>query len=395
MTPRLDRRDFLQRTGMVGAVAALGWWNPGRGVSGVFAADTAEPALIARTETPYNAEPPLSTLTEHWLTPLERFFIRSHGNVPAIKPEEFRLSISGMVEHPQSFTLAQLIERFPRTSTVATMTCAGNRRSEFAAVKKAPGVQWEAGAIGNAVWSGIRLADVLRAVGVTPEAKHVWFEGLDTVTDKNESFPFGGSVPLDKAFGDPPVLLATHMQKEPLRPEHGYPIRAVVPGFIGARSVKWLSKILVSDQPSTNHFQADTYKILPEDQPGRLAITPPIHEHILNSAITSVKAGTALPAGRTTVRGYALAGGVVDRTVTHVEVSVDDGKSWTLAKFDEPARPLCWVFWSADVTVTNDTRELLVRAVDSSGSTQPREMQWNVKGYQLNSWHRVPLKRGS
>ena len=196
-----------------------------------------------------------------------------------------------MVEKPMTISLAELMARFPKASTTATLTCAGNRRSEFAAIKKVGGIQWHAGAIGNAEWQGIRLADVLKFVGVKADAKHVWFEGRDEVAEKGETFPFGGSIPLEKAQLTTPTgatLLATEMNGKPLTPSHGFPLRTIVPGFIGARSVKWLHKITVSDRPSPNHFVADVYKLVPEDNAELIAKTLPIYEFILNSVICSV-----------------------------------------------------------------------------------------------------------
>src|SRR5262249_8853891 len=154
-----------------------------------------------------------------------------------------------------------------------TLTCAGNRRSEFQGPKIA-GVPWGPGAIGNAAWSGISLAALLRRAGIREGAKHVWFEGADEIVDKSDTYPFGGSIPLDKALaGDdraPAALLATKMNDKPLTAEHGFPLRGVVPGFIGARSVKWLKTIVVSDRPSPNHYLAAAYKVIKEETPAAL-----------------------------------------------------------------------------------------------------------------------------
>ncbi|MEI8021251.1 MAG: molybdopterin-dependent oxidoreductase, partial [Schlesneria sp.] len=191
---QLSRRDLLRH----GSVCVLAW-SIG---SGVGRSQEAPPnpvgsaGLIARQTTPFNGEPPLNKLVENWITPVDSFFVRSHGNVPEIARTDLKLTIDGMVEKPLTFTVAELMERFPKAKTTATLTCAGNRRSEFAAIKKVGGIQWEAGAIGNAEWQGIRLADVLKFVGVKAEAKHVWFEGRDEVVEKNVTFSFGGSIPL-------------------------------------------------------------------------------------------------------------------------------------------------------------------------------------------------------
>jgi sulfite oxidase len=353
--------------------------------------------LITRQEKPFNAEPPLSRLVENWITPVNSFFVRSHGTVPTLDAKDLTLSIDGLVEKPIILKLAELIERFPAATTTATLTCAGNRRSEFAAIKKVGGVQWDAGAIGNAEWQGIRLVDVLKSVGVKPEAKHVWFEGRDQVTEKNETFPFGGSIPIAKAMDTTATgasLLATQMNGKPLTPHHGFPLRNIVPGFIGARSVKWLHKITVADRPSPNHFVADVYKLVPEENAELIARTTPIYEFLLNSAICVPSAGAAVRGDQLTVKGFALTNGTTGRKVQQVDVSTDGGATWKPAKVTSPVRDYCWVLWTADVRVTDATTSLLVRATDSSGEAQPEKCPWNYKGYQFNGWHKVNLTRG-
>lgn len=177
---------------------------------------------------PFNAEPALEKLIANWITPETDFFIRSHGAVPTIDADGFTLSIQGLVDRPSEFTLSQLSQRFPAASTTATLTCAGNRRVEFNRVKKVGGVQWDAGAIGNAEWGGIHLSDLLKSVGIQTGARHVWFEGRDQIAEKGETFPFGGSIPLEKAISDttatPGCLLASTMNGKPLTAHHGFPL---------------------------------------------------------------------------------------------------------------------------------------------------------------------------
>ncbi len=353
--------------------------------------------LIARQAVPFNGEPPLNKLVENWITPVDSFFVRSHGNVPEIAAKDLKLTIDGMVDKPMTFTVAELMERFPKAKTTATLTCAGNRRSEFAAIKKVGGIQWEAGAIGNAEWQGIRLADVLKFVGVKAEAKHVWFEGRDEVVEKNIAFPFGGSIPIEKAqvtTATGSSLLATEMNGKPLTPSHGFPLRTIVPGFIGARSVKWLHKITVADRPSPNHFVADVYKLVPEDNAELIAKTSPIYEFTLNSVICVPTQGSSVSGNQINVKGFALTNGTTGRSVQKIEVSADGGQSWKAAKVTSSVSDYCWVLWSAEIPLTETTTSLVVRATDTSGETQPEKNPWNYKGYQFNGWHRVNLKRG-
>ena len=390
----LSRRDLLSR-GTVGILALT--FAPRGSASRVRAADPDVSAnLITRQASPYNAEPPLPKLIENWITPVNSFFVRSHGDVPVPDANELTLTIDGLVDKPLTLKLAELLDRFPAATATATLTCAGNRRSEFSAVKKVGGVQWDAGAIGNAEWQGVRLADVLKAAGVKADAKHVWFDGLDQITEKDVTFFFGGSIPLDKALAagaTGSTLLATRMNGQPLTPAHGFPLRTVVPGYIGARSVKWLHKITVADRPSPNHYVADVYKLVPEENAELIAKTPPIYEFALNSAICLPAAGAAVRGDRLTVKGFALTNGTTGRSVQKIEVSADGGKSWTAAKVTSPLRDYCWVLWTADVPVTDQTDSLVVRATDSNGEAQPEKCPWNYKGYQFNGWHTVNLKR--
>ena len=330
------------------------------------------------------------------MTPVNSFFVRSHGTVPAIDPKQFTLKVEGLVDKPLSISLAELIERFPAASTTATLTCAGNRRSEFAAIKKVSGVQWEAGAIGNAEWLGVRLVDLLKHVGVKAGAKHVWFDGSDVITEKNETFSFGGSIPIEKSLvttATGATLVATQMNGQALTAAHGFPLRTVVPGFIGARSVKWLNKITVSDRPSPNHYVADVYKLVPEENAELIAKTSPIYEFMLNSAVCLPASGANLNGDRVTVKGFALTNGATGRSIKLVEVSADGGQTWVPAKVTSPVRDFCWVLWSADVPLTSKTDSLIVRATDSSGEIQPQVSPWNYKGYQFNGWHKISVKR--
>jgi sulfite oxidase len=389
-----SRRDFLRSLCAAGFSLGLG----SREIAGLFADEpSAQPAgkrLVVRSANPFNAEPPLDRLAEDWITPLESFYVRNHGETPRLEVDGYKLSVEGLVDRPLRLSLAELGERFPAYKATATLTCAGNRRSEFTG-KKIGGVQWGAGAIGNADWSGVSLASVLRHAGIQAGAKHVWFEGADVIVDKAESYPFGGSIALDKALaaGDrrTQALLATKMNDKALTAEHGAPLRAVVPGFIGARSVKWLKKIVVSDRPSPNHYLAAAYKLIAEETPAAIAAAEPLYEFAINSVICQPSADSAVSAGALEVHGYALPAGGEGRTIRRVELSVDGGNSWIAAKLISPVQEFCWALWSVDVSITAPTERLLVRATDSAGQTQPREMPWNAKGYQYNAWHQVKL----
>ena len=342
-----------------------------------------------------NAEPALPDLAAEWITPTDLFYIRSHAPAPKLDLKLFRLKIEGLVHKPMSISLQELTERFPSMSVVATMTCAGNRRYEHSKVKKVGGVQWEEGAIGNARWGGVRLSDVLKAAGLKPEAKHVWFDALDEIHLKGKTFGFGGNVPIEKAMADtksmPGTLLCTQMNGKPLTPDHGFPLRTVVPGYIGARSVKWLGRIVISNRPSPNHYVADNYKLFTDGDKLEIAEKGAIYNHPLNSVICTPPAGAKLKSGTVRITGYALPPGRPGRTIARVELSADNGRTIVPAKITSANREYCWVLWSADVPVSPKTKRLIVRCIDSAGNTQPARVAWNRKGYMYNAWHRLPV----
>lgn len=391
MNAPITRRSYLKYGVATVALSSVALTRDNRVIA---QQDVSDQELITRTEKPYNAEPPLGKLVERWLTPTPLFFVRNHGTAPKFDLKGYTISVDGMVDRPQSFAVTELTEKFGMFSVTATLTCSGNRRTEFNRVKKVPGVQWDAGAIGNAEWRGVRLSHLLKTVGVQSGAKHVWFEGRDEVTDKGETFPFGGSIPLEKALADtdavPGCLLAMTMNGQPLTVNHGFPIRTIVPGYIGARSVKWLSKITLSDRPSPNHFLAHAYKLITEDTPAALDAAPPVYEFLLNSIICSPKAGSMVK-DQLTVKGVALPSGRAGCQVKRVELSTDGGETWTSAKFTSPVREYCWVHWMAELPVNAKLASVLVRAVGSDDEVQPRETPWNMKGYQYNGWHKVDV----
>lgn len=392
-----DRREFLRRAGVAGAGLAVAPWLSGNR-SSATAAENNSGDMIVHTQVPLNSEPKLNVLTNSWITPVESFYVRSHAPNPKIDPSSFRLTVEGLVGNPLSISLAELNGTFESTSIVCTMTCAGNRRSEHSLVKPVGGVPWKAGAIGNARWSGVRLSDVLKKAGLKENAKHVWFEGLDEISKGGGIIPFGASIPVSKAMtgkeGLPGALLTTKMNDQPLTPDHGAPLRGVVPGYIGARSVKWLGKIVVSDRPSPNHYVATAYKLVREGSPIEWAESGPLYRFPLNSVICSPEPNSKIAPGKVGVSGYAYPSGNPGTTIAKVEVSADDGRRWTTAKITSPLRENCWVLWKADVKVSSSASELTVRATDSRGDTQPENANWNLKGYMFNGWYHVPVDAG-
>lgn len=344
--------------------------------------------LIVHGETPYNAEPPLDRLRAAYRTAADDFYVRSHGDLPEIEADGYRFTVDGAGSTALKLSLHDLQSRFPQVTVTATMQCAGNRRADMRAVAPVSGDPWDGGAIGTADWTGVRLGDVLREAGIDAGADlHVAFESHDTV----EGHPYGASIPLAKALA-PETLLAYAMNGAPLLPEHGFPLRAVVPGFAGVRSPKWLKRITVQDHPSDNPIQAGDYKLFPSDVTAETA--DPAEGHTintmpLNAVICEPSRGTSLKAGSNSIKGYAICG---DRAVVRVDVSGDGGRTWARAALEHDTRaPFAWTFWTIDLDLPAGEHELAVRAWDEAGQTQPAapDDTWNYKGYLSAAWHRV------
>ena len=180
------------------------------------------PGVMVRQEEPFNAETPLNLLRRDFVTPRELFYVRNHGSLPAVDPATYRLTVSGLAERPLELSLEQLKGEFPRVEMVATLYCAGNRRRELAEVRAMPEkIPWDAGAAGNALWAGAPLCEVLHSAGISEEARHVAFTGLDKEEESGTGTNYGGSIPVEKGKSED-VLLAYEMNGEPLAPEHGF-----------------------------------------------------------------------------------------------------------------------------------------------------------------------------
>ncbi len=356
--------------------------------------ETTRADMIVHEQEPYNAEPRRSALAAHLVTPVGTFYSRNHGPVPQVEVGAWRLQVEGLVDHPTSFSLADLQEAFPAHEVTATLQCAGARRADLLAVRDIPGeAPWGPGATSTARWVGVRLADVLGRCGLAPGAAHVGFEAPDRSSGLVEEVRYGGSIPLGKAQG-PEVLLAWAMNGEALTPLHGAPVRVVVPGWIGARSVKWVERVVVSSDPSANYYQAKAYRLLPQEADPDVLVAGAgfaLGPVALNCDLLSPEPGAVVEAGVQSLRGYAYAGD--DRAVERVDVSTDGGRTWAQAALQQDDGPWAWCLWSCDVELSAGVTEVVVRAWDSTGALQPRSPAdvWNPKGYVNNSWARASL----
>lgn len=349
--------------------------------------------LIVHSAKPLNAEPPLDRLRSAFVTNTADFYIRSHGNLPEIDAAEHTVHVTGKVQQSLALSVADIKSRFTSRVVMAVLQCAGNRRADMQQVEKTAGDPWASGAIGNAEWTGVSLADILRAAGA-PEGNelHVAFDALDIAENEGaKNAPYGVSIPMSKAMsGD--VLLAWAMNGEPLTVEHGAPLRIVVPGYAGVRSVKWVGEIRVQDKPSGAFQQAKDYHLFPPDMRKKtqdLTRGVAINEMPLNAAICEPAAGSNLKVGKITIRGYAIA---TDRAITRVDVSMDGGRHWRQATIeDHDNGRWSWTFWHMTLDIPAGEHELVVRAWDAAGQTQPAQPDdtWNFKGYLSAAWHRA------
>lgn len=371
------------------------------------------PALHINNLKPFNAEPPPELLSDSFITPSAIFFKRNHLPVPQVDAASYQLHIEGLPGGVLTLSLEELKTRFPKHTITATLQCAGNRRSEMNKVKQVKGLNWGIAAISNATWGGARLRDVLLAAGYSPDvaqrAFHVQFEGLDKdVTGTT----YGASIPLNKAVNEEgDVLLAYEMNGQDIPPDHGYPVRAVVPGTVGARNVKWLGKIIVSAEESSSHWQQNDYKGF---SPGTdwdtvdFKSAPAIQELPIQSAITVPTDGAVVDRSseEVTVKGYAWSGG--GREVVRVDVSLDGGKTWQVAQMRSsekgqapgpsppPGRAWAWKLWEVTAPLPAEAQELEIvcKAVDNSYNMQPDTVPpiWNLRGVLSNAWHRVKVE---
>lgn len=318
------------------------------------------------------------------ITPVGMHYVLIHFDVPLIDPVNWRLRVAGLADHPHDFTLSELKHRERRTIPV-TMECAGNGRSRM---EPRPMSQpWDQGGIGTAEWTGTPLAPILLEAGLAPEAAELVFTGADRGVQGGSEHQYARSLSLADAMADD-VLLAYEINGQPLPPQHGYPLRLLVPGWYGMTSVKWLESIEAVATPFEGYQQAVAYRFTqgPEEQGEpvqrirvRALMAPPgIPEFMTRTRI--LKAGPVLLQGR----AWSGAG-----EVERVEVSVDG--QWAEAHLEPAAGPYAWRAWTFPWVAAQGSHELACRATDSSGTMQPDEPEWNYQGMANNAVQRMTV----
>jgi sulfite oxidase len=403
------RRDFVRHVGQAGMLSVLG----GPLLSSTVFAQAAQPAAPSAPAAPPpvpgtvpNAtvmaqkdavvkvltEMPLtaSTVAEHYhdaVTPTSRMFIRNNLLTPEVDAATHKLSIAGLVDKPLELELGEL-KRMRPVTVQAMLECAGAGRTGYQPVPR--GTPWPAaGGFGCPRWTGVRLGDLLKSAGVKPEAVHVAFFGADFSAVATAP-PVVRSIPMSKAM-EPNTLIVWEINGEPLPPIHGYPLRALVPGWAGSASIKWLKRIEVLDAPFKGTYMDDSYRmprhpVAPgEKMPTETVVT---EAWPVKSIITSPASSAKVRQGQTVViEGKAWAG---DNAITKVEISTDEGLTWQNARLARQGDKYAWRQFSYNWKAARPGfTTFLARATDSKGNAQPMVATWNPLGYYWNGIHRI------
>lgn len=345
--------------------------------------------LIIREHEPENLEWPFSSLSG-FITPADQFFVRSHFPVPALTQRGWRLRVEGLVKKEVEIGYDDLISMPSRTVT-AVLECAGNSRIFLE--PKAAGVQWELGAVGNAEWTGVSLRAVLERAGVRSGAVDVILEGADEGEILKEprspgKIRYARSLPLEKAM-DKEVLLAYRMNGQNLTAAHGFPCRAIVPGWYGMASVKWLRRIVVTDQTFRGYFQTSDYSYW-EERDGLPIQLLPVGEMEVKALVARPALHEVVPADSAyRIHGAAWAG---EATVSRIQVSMDGGRRWRAAQWIGEGRRNAWRLWDYKWRTPSKPGlyRVMARAIDDRGRRQPMKRDPNRGSYIIT--HVLPIE---
>ena len=393
---RMSRRNFLRAVAAGGATAALAACAD-RSVRYTSLADSARAEAEAQDATP---DPSLrwfkdtTPFIEHaggkslearlenmdgLITPNRFFFMRNNSVSLDVAVDGWRLSIEGdAVANPLALTY-DVIRNLPSRTIVSYLECAGNHRAMFDLVKgrQAKGTQWKTGGVSNGEWVGVSLRDVLALAGITNAAVSVLLIGLDTESPEQG---FRRAVPVAKAL-HPDTLLAYALNGEALPKDHGFPLRALVPGWVGSANVKWLGRIVVSAKPVWTRNNTTSYVLIGDDYPpegdalGKIATT-----QVIKSAL-ALAWPAALPAAAHRIHGYAHS---PHAPISKVEWSPDSGETWSGAAVQDPQVQYSWARFEFAWDAHPGDHAIMTRATDAAGNTQPDDIPFNEKGYLFN-----------
>jgi DMSO/TMAO reductase YedYZ molybdopterin-dependent catalytic subunit len=350
----------------------IGHGIPGNTISGEM---EMKKEMRVMSEKPLNAETPTEFLRP-WITDNEVFFKRNQGQFmeTPIELSDWKLIIDGLVENKLSLGFED-IQRVAKVELANTLECSGNSRSLLQ--EKASGNPWTIGGVGNAIWGGIWLKDLLEKAGLKKDAKHISFEGLDEPLG-SAKIKFIRSIPLEKAMAS--TLLAYEMNGEPLPLKHGYPLRALALGWTGANCVKWLHRITVLDRPHEGHFMDKVYRVFQKGEDPKSGSI--VKDIVVKSIIFEPLNDETLQAGVVAIRGAAYAG---EAGIKGVDVSVDEGQTWSPTKLIGIQQTYAWRHWEFLWDVRQAGKyTIMARATDSRDRQQPETARWNVLGYANN-----------
>ena len=320
------------------------------------------------------------------LTPVGLHYLLIHYDIPAVDPLGWRLTIGGRVGRPLVLSLEELRAR-PAIEVTATMECAGNGRARL--TPRAFSQPWLDEAVGTARWRGVPLRPLLEECGVNDDAVEVLFTALDRGTENGVEQDFARSLPLAEALRDE-VLLAYEINGQLLPPQHGFPLRLLVPGWYGMTNVKWLAGITVLDRPFEGMQQLMSYRLRQEASEDGVPLTRMLPRALLappGIADFPTRSRT-VAAGPCPLEGRAWSGW---GPISAVEVSTDGGRTWREARLEHDDSPWAWCLWSLDWEATPGGHELRCRARDAAGNSQPDEPAWNLGGYANNAVQRVAV----
>ncbi len=402
--PHTDRRGFLKGAGLASMAALVGATIPfhrympagfiPEAIAATAMAIKGKQGLTILNDRPVNAETPAHNLDDD-VTPTSRHFIRNNGIPPEdMNPDSWMLTIDGLVDKPLKLSIADLKNKFKVVTRKICIECGGNGRAYFD--PKAKGNQWSLGAVACAEWTGVRLADVLKAAGVKQSAIYTAHFGSDThLSGKAGKLPISRGVPIKKAL-DSNNLITFAMNGESIHPMNGAPLRLHIPGWPGSFSHKWFNRLqlrdVVHDGPK---MTGAAYRLPPYPVAAGAKVDKKkmvlIESMPVKSLITSPETGVKLPKGERSVQvhGHAWAG---DNKVSRLDLSIDFGVTWIRAKLDRPPNPYAWQRFSQRVRLPQQGYyEIWARATDDQRRMQPFAIAWNPKGYMNNSMHRISV----
>lgn len=383
----ISRRDVLAQLAMAGMVARFA-------PSGLVFAQTQTAAqrygkekLIIRSLRPPDFETPVALL-DSFITPNELFYLRSHLPIPQVDAAAFSLKIGGEVNSPISLSLDE-IKKLPAVTITTTLECAGNGRAFFEPA--VAGVQWEKGAVGTARFTGTRMSEVLKKAGVKTTGLNVEMHAADRPLGTMPAFI--RQLPIVKAM-HPDTLLAWDMNGQPIPQAHGAPLRAIIPGWEGAYSVKWVNQLNVLAKDTDSFWYATAYRYPNKRVAPGAAVDAkdmePLKGLAVKSLITTPATGAAMAAGKVAVGGFAWAG---ENDITRVDVSIDNGATWQPARLTGEQARFTWRRFAFEFTATKAQSYLILsRATDNKGNMQPAVSQWNPSGYLWNQYDSVRVE---